>query len=79
MKRLGTLWSLKVDQMTHAEVVTFLQEHGKQIENQIYFTKCHRPLELWGRFPSASERNRMPMEPASLNKVVHEHLLGFTH
>ena len=39
MKRLGTLWSLKVDQMTHAEVVTFLQEHGKQIDNQIYFYK----------------------------------------
>ena len=39
MKRLGTLWSLKVDQMTHAEVVTFLQEHGRQIDNQIYFYK----------------------------------------
>ena len=39
MKRLGTLWSLKVDQMMHAEVVTFLQEHGEQIDNQIYFYK----------------------------------------
>ena len=44
MKGLGTLRSLKVDQMTHAEVVTLLQEHGKEIENQMYFTKCHRPF-----------------------------------
>ena len=29
MKRLGVVRELDVDQMSHADVVTFLQEHGK--------------------------------------------------
>ena len=54
-------------------------DQRKKLTIKYIFTKCHRPIELQGRFPSAGERNRVPMEQASLTEVVFEHVLGFTN